>query len=100
MSAYLMVSLQSHSFYLAGTKVVDRLNCEVNKIFEEHPRWDKGIGWKSKINNLRLVIEPYISLNKIKQWLGVFNIQQLSEGFLKLQRFMNIFQGYILIESG
>jgi SRSO17 transposase len=41
-------------------------------------------GWKNLLNNLRLVVEPWISFNRLKRWLAVFNIPSLREGFDQL----------------
>ncbi|MBL1202523.1 MAG: hypothetical protein FWK04_26510 [Nostoc sp. GBBB01] len=40
--------------------------------FCEHDWWDFGQGWKNLLNNLRLVIQPFIFFNLLKPWLGVF----------------------------
>ncbi|WP_431356842.1 hypothetical protein [Komarekiella delphini-convector] len=31
-----------------------------------HPWWDNGKGWKNILNNLRLVIQPFILFNLIQ----------------------------------
>jgi hypothetical protein len=54
-----------------------------------HPWWDKGKGWKNILNNLRLIIQPFILFNLIRPWLTVFPIPQLSLGFAKLQSIVN-----------
>ena len=53
--------------------------------FASHPWWDNGKGWKNILNNLRLIIQPFILFNLIYPWLTVFPIPQLSLGFSKLQ---------------
>jgi hypothetical protein len=50
-------------------------------VFTQHPWWDNQRGWKNLLNNLRLVVEPWISFNRLKRWLAVFNIPSLREGF-------------------
>lgn len=76
-SAYLMVSLHSESLRFSPPTP--------QSIFASHPWWDRGKGWKNQINNLRLVIQPFILFNLISPWLTVFPIPQLSSGFSKLQ---------------
>ncbi len=52
MSSYLMVSLHS-----------DRLNKSLSSIpdkFQEHELWDFKQGWKNLLNNLHLIIQPFI----------------------------------------
>jgi len=34
--------------------------------FKQHDWWDKGQGWKNILNNLRLVIQPFVFFNLIK----------------------------------
>lgn len=83
MSAYLMVSVHS-----------DRLNQSLSSIpdkFIEHELWDFKKGWKNLLNNLHLIIQPFIYFNLIKRWLKVFPIPQLSWGFPRLISLMNLF---------
>jgi hypothetical protein len=68
--------------------------------FSEHPWWDFNTGWKSTLNNLRLVVQPYIFFNLIKPWLAVFDIPSLRFGFLFLIEIMNEFRGYMPQNSG
>ena len=76
-SAYLMVSLHSESLRPCLPAP--------QSTFASHPWWDNGKGWKNILNNLRLVIQPFILFNLIYPWLTVFPIPQLSFGFSKLQ---------------
>jgi SRSO17 transposase len=76
-SAYLMVSLHSESLRLSPP--------DPQSTFASHPWWDNGKGWKNILNNLRLVIQPFILFNLIYPWLTVFPIPQLSLGFSTLQ---------------
>lgn len=67
--------------------------------FSSHPWWDKGNGWNNILNNLRLILQPFVLFNLIKPWLQVFTIPKLSEGFFKLQMLVNnltrpIFQNF------
>ena len=95
MSAYLMVSL--HSDVLNSNDLSDE-DTEMDKIrstFSKHAGWDSGKGWKNILNNLRLVIQPFIFFNLIKPWLKVFSIPQLSSGFSTLITIMNLFKGAV-----
>lgn len=82
-SAYLMVSL--HSYQLGKTSGA------IEEILAENPEWDQKLGWKNLLNNLRLILEPFISFNRIKPWLKVFPIPQLEQGLLQLIALMNVF---------
>jgi SRSO17 transposase len=70
MSAYLMVSLHSNS--------LNQSLSSVRAKFQEHQLWDFKSGWKNLLNNLRLIIQPFIYFNLSKRWLKVFPIPQLS----------------------
>ena len=76
-SAYLMVSLHSEQIRSSPP--------DSQSQFASHPWWDHGKGWKNILNNLRLVIQPFILFNLIYPWLTIFPIPQLSLGFSKLQ---------------
>jgi SRSO17 transposase len=76
MSAFTMVSLFADEF---------NRECPLShRVFTQHPWWDNQGGWKNLLNNLRLVIEPWINFNRLKSWLKVFDIPGLSEGFTQL----------------
>jgi SRSO17 transposase len=90
-STYLLVSLYS-----------ERLNQSqrtTQKVFSEHPWWDKKKGWKNLLNNLRLIIQPFVYYNLIKPWLEVLPIPHLKSVFLQLTSLMNRFANRILIHS-
>ena len=83
MSVYLMISLCNSS-----------LNPSVNSIqekFKEHDWWNKRENWKSLINNMRLIVQTFVSFNLVMKWLKVFPIPQLITGFSKLMMYMNEF---------
>jgi hypothetical protein len=60
--------------------------------FKQHPYWESGINWKSALNNLRLIIQPYIFWHLIEPWLRVFPIPGMKRGFFKLIEIMNDFR--------
>ena len=95
MSAYLMVSLHANPLNPAPTSNSLSSIDPIVKRFNSHPRWDKGNGWKNILNNLRLVIQPFIFFNLIKPWLKVFSIPRLSLGFSQLIALMNRFPSAI-----
>jgi SRSO17 transposase len=59
--------------------------------FPEHPWWDSGHGWKNVLNNLRLVLQPYVYFCLLLPWLLVFDIPCLRAGFAELTGIMNLF---------
>lgn len=104
MSAYLLVSLQAVT--REPTEPPEETNgfsststVEPPK-FSSHVWWDFQRGWKSTLNNLRLIVQPYVFFNLIKPWDAVFDIQCLREGFWCLIKIMNDFRGYMPINSG
>ena len=95
MSAYLMVSLHAEVLNNNLEQGVNKPKDPVVARFPEHDWWDEGSGWKNLLNNLRLVIQPFIFFNLLKPWLRVFPIPHLSIGFFTLMALMNRMQGAI-----
>ena len=60
--------------------------------FESHQRWEAGTTWKSALNNLRLLIQPFIFWCLLQSWLQVFPIPGLKRGLFKLMACMNDFR--------
>ncbi|MEL6383677.1 MAG: IS701 family transposase, partial [Cyanobacteria bacterium J06626_18] len=83
MSAFLMVSLFADAF---------NDSCPLShQPFAQHPGWESQSGWKNHLNNLRLIIQPLICFNWLKQWLKVFPTPSLRSGFEHLSNLMNQF---------
>ena len=95
MSAYLMVSLHADEFNSKNSSEEDDEIDSIQSTFSTHAWWDSGKGWKSILNNLRLVIQAFVFFNLIKPWLKVFSIPELSLGFSNLITIMNLFRGAI-----
>jgi hypothetical protein len=68
--------------------------------YSQHEWWNFCGGWKSTLNNLRLIIQPYVFYNFLKPWLLIFDIPSLKTGFLELLNMMNKFRGYTTLDSG
>jgi SRSO17 transposase len=83
MSAFLMVSLFAEAF-------CDEFP-EGQQQFEQHPWWDNQRGWKNLLNNLRLIIQPWIAWNQLKPWLTVFPNDPLQSSLMGLIAQMNRF---------
>ncbi|WP_298906292.1 hypothetical protein [uncultured Nostoc sp.] len=60
--------------------------------FNQHREWSVGMTWKSSLNNLRLIIQPYIFYHLLLPWLDVFNIPGMRRCLLKLIELMNGFR--------
>ena len=100
-SAYLLVSLQALQFKSSDVNLAEGRNlaqknsqnfAETTKEFSQHPWWESGTNWKSALNNLRLIIQPYIFWHLIQPWLRVFSIPGIERGFLKLIEIINGFR--------
>ena len=65
--------------------------------FAEHRWWDTGHGWKNTLNNLRLILQPYVCSCLILPWLLVFDIPQLRIGFAEITGIMNMFHAALPI---
>jgi len=100
-SAYLLVSLHASQFKSSDVNSPEGRNlaqknsqnfAETTKEFSQHPWWESGTNWKSTLNNLRLIIQPYIFWHLIQPWLRVFSIPGIERGFLKLIEIINGFR--------
>jgi SRSO17 transposase len=76
MCAYLMVCLHNITFNPSVVPAPDS--------YQQHSLWDSGSCWKNALNNLQLILQPFISFNLILRWLKVFPVPQLSLGFPRL----------------
>jgi hypothetical protein len=105
MSAYLLVSLPAHYFRLETIQIEKEPTVEVGLVnkavaqFSQHPWWELGTTWKSALNNLRLIIQPYLFYCLIKPWLQVFKIPGFRRGFLKLIDVMNEFRDFSVLNA-
>ncbi len=64
--------------------------------FTRHQQWSNQGGWKTTLNNLRLIIQPITLLWLIVPWLDIFPNRQLLLGFHQLIALMNQFSPYFL----
>lgn len=111
-SAYLMVSLQAATFSRtqgpvispAGLgpegPVIDQSDTGGGEhatpdaptpILNRHKWWNTGKGWKHVLNNLRLIIQPYVYYCLLSPWLEIFCIPALSKS---LGQLVNLMQGF------
>ena len=95
MSSYLLVSLHSQTLNNTNPQGADQSEDPFVQKFKYHDWWDCGSGWKNILNNLRLIIQPFIFFNLIKPWLKIFPISNLSIGFSTLIAIMDRLRGAI-----
>jgi hypothetical protein len=62
--------------------------------FNLHQQWSNQGGWKTTLNNLRLIIQPTILFWTIVPWLDIFPNRSLLIGFHQLIAIMNQFSFY------
>jgi SRSO17 transposase len=97
-SAYWMVSSHSKIFgQLNQSQTLSNFKAQAGESisnFTLHPQWSNIGGWKTTLNNLRLIIQPTILLWMIIPWLDVFPNRYLLLGFHQLIAVMNQFLFY------
>ena len=91
--AYVMVTLHAAVLKSDDTDWGGIAQQVLEDKFAEHDWWDEGQGWKNILNNLRLIVQPFLFWNLIKPWLKLFPIPQLERGFDRLRKIMNLFRG-------
>jgi hypothetical protein len=98
MSAYWMISCHSQLFCaLNQSQALSSSNKgkeDAISDFSSHSQWSNQSGWKSTLNNLRLIIQPIIILWLISPWLDVFPNRYLCLGFHHLIDTINQFQPF------
>lgn len=93
LSTYLLISCYANEFQDCcqnhGSRI--RVNSASFNSFKQHIHWELGTTWKSALNNLRLLIQPFIFWCLLEPWLRVFPIPGLKRSFFKLMAYMNGF---------
>jgi SRSO17 transposase len=82
-------------FFNSNSLITQTQNTSVD--FSQHCWWSKRLTWKNALNNLRLIIQPYIFYCLIRPWLQVFKIPGMKRCFLKLIEIMNNWIGFSFI---
>ena len=90
-SADLMVSLQFWGLGNQSPTVLDEEQLDLLTRFGQHRHIIEPQGWKRRLNNVQLLIQPFIYFCSIKPWLAVFNIPDLQQGFASLIERINQF---------
>ncbi|MEP0911519.1 IS701 family transposase, partial [Leptolyngbya sp. GB1-A1] len=94
-SAYLMVSLQFWGLGNERPAVLDEGQLDLLTRFRQHRYWNEPQGWKRRLNNVQLLIQPFLYFCSIKSWLAVFDIPDLGHGFMSLIDQINQFPGWL-----
>lgn len=108
MSAYTLVSLQSADVAAlghvataspaasaAGAPAVPSAPQPASAVpVAAHPSWDLGAGWKHHLNNLRLLLQPYVCSCLLLPWLALVQLPHahaVHAGFAALSSLVNTF---------
>jgi hypothetical protein len=62
---------------------------------EAHPAWDQGSGWKHHLNNLRLLLQPYVCSCLLFPWLHLAplpHVQAVQTGLAALGSLVDTFR--------
>lgn len=57
-----------------------------------HPAWTDDISWKHRLDNLRLLLQPFICTCLLLPWLRLFPLPHLSAGLADLCALMNTYR--------
>lgn len=85
MSVATLVALQSPAFAPNSAPPAD-------SPLLAHPHWDGGPGWKRTLNNLRLLLQPFVCASLLLPWLRLLPLPHLQAGLADLCAFMNTFR--------
>jgi SRSO17 transposase len=107
MSAYTLVSLQTPDFAALGHVALPPATTESATMepattesapaatLDAHPAWDQGSGWKHHLNNLRLLLQPYVCSCLLLPWLHLVplsHVQAVHTGFAALGALVDTFR--------
>ena len=98
MSAYTLVSLQSPAFAALGHVAPGPQAAAApppTAALDTHPAWDTGSGWTHHLNNLRLLLQPYVCTCLLLPWLHLLSpphVQAVQTGFTALASLVNAFR--------
>ena len=86
-SVYLLISLHTPLFQMTPTSPLP--NLAWSRV-AQHPGWRSAAGWKHTLNNLRLLLQPFIALWLLLPWLTVFRIPALAHHLRQLVTCINV----------
>lgn len=96
MSAYTLVSLQTLATEAADAeRLAAEAVADIPEPVSGHPARDTGVGWKHHLNNLRLLLQPYVCACLLLPWLPLVphaHAQAVQSGFAALASLVNTFR--------
>ena len=85
LSVFTRVSLTAEPFLCLSEQQTSQIEKKANSVdCSSHKQWDCGRGWKSKLNNIRLILQPTLVLWLIVPWLEIFPNSKLLLGLKHL----------------
>ena len=84
-----MVALHTPPMRLEETVSPELDTLSVVRAMTQHCKWQTDQGWKNWLNNLRLILLPWVSANRLRPWLSIFPTAELEYGFERLTAKMN-----------
>jgi SRSO17 transposase len=90
MCAYLLVSLQAPVFARLQAEHEPPTPAE-SLPPAQHPAWTDDASWKHRLNNLRLLLQPFVFTCLLLPWLHVFPLPHLAAGLADLCALMNTY---------
>ena len=85
-------SLSDESTHSHSNKLHNPSQLIAQKRYQQHPWWEHTRNWKSTLNNVRFIIQPYIFYSLIRSWLEVFEMTHTRRGLCKLIYYINDFR--------
>ncbi len=86
-SAYTLVSLQTPALQTIHPPVAPLNPSHV----AQHPHWRSSSSWKHTLNNLRLLLQPFVAFCLLLPWLSVFPMPALAANLQTLVFSINAF---------
>jgi SRSO17 transposase len=83
--AYLFVSLQSPVFTTPESPVSPATT-------RAHPAWTEDASWKHRLDNLRLLLQPFVCACLLLPWLHLYPLPHLAAGLADLCTLMNTYR--------
>jgi hypothetical protein len=84
MSVATLVALQSPAVAALAMATAPPPSPPPDSALRAYPHWDGGPGWKRTLNNLRLVLQPYVCAFLLLPWLRVLPLLHLQTGLADL----------------
>jgi SRSO17 transposase len=90
MCAYLFVSLQAPALALAPTAPAPSA-APAPAASPQHPAWTNDASWHHRLNNLRLLLQPFVCACLLVPWLRLYPLPHLTAGLADLCALMNTY---------